>query len=169
MRLPSDIRSPATRIGCSPRPSRSLRTDRSGKERPAMPLLTAAVLGLNIVHRSSANPTPADTLIMGLRSEVESWAVAIPGQLGTVPDCPVKWAEGGRRWQEWAYLPELIPPSGANSQSFPGLGWVDRWGPDFDHATTHRGGGGADRTTDSQDPCSRVDSSERAGRRPGVL
>ena len=37
--------------------------------------LTAAILGVNIAHRSAADTTRAHTLIDGVRSEVASWAV----------------------------------------------------------------------------------------------
>lgn len=36
--------------------------------------LTAAILGVNLVHRSAADTTQAQSLLDGLRSEVNSWA-----------------------------------------------------------------------------------------------
>ncbi len=37
-------------------------------------LVTAAVLGINLVHGGKADPATSETLIAGLRSEVASWA-----------------------------------------------------------------------------------------------
>ncbi|NOX30102.1 MAG: TetR/AcrR family transcriptional regulator [Actinobacteria bacterium] len=40
--------------------------------------LTAAILGVNIVHRNSANASLAQTLIDGLREEVSAWSTEEP-------------------------------------------------------------------------------------------
>lgn len=46
-----------------------------GKNEQRCQILTAAILGVNLTHRSAANATPTRTLLDGLRAEVSSWAV----------------------------------------------------------------------------------------------